>query len=346
MKIKVFHGLVNYGTQSGFFARELRNKGFDAISVVNPDRFKRLTDVELLHGGSFPVKLLRHTYNYLCKLYWLFKYNIFHFYAGSTLFPGQVDLPVIRLLGKKIIMEYLGTDIQGYEVSVQKYKWTNLRAIMTPEQGLIYDKRNHDRYKFEQKYIHKSLVCAPVYSEFVHGSEVLPLAIDIHKFQFSPLPEIKNNVFRIMHAPTHRANKGTDYILDALDRLKTEGFQIEVDLVENILHDSLLEQYKKCHLFIDQIMGGWYGTATIEAMAIGRPVIVCLREEYFQYIDYGKKIPAIHADPENIYDTIKATLESGFDKLLDIGLKSRAFVEEVHALSRVTEKLISIYNKL
>jgi hypothetical protein len=31
---------------------------------------------------------------------------------------------------------------------------------------------------------------------------------------------------------------------------------------------------------IDQIMAGWYGTASIEAMAIGRPVICFIRESY------------------------------------------------------------------
>ena len=59
-KLKVFHGLVNYGMQAGVFANELRNKGIDALSVSNSDSFKRLIDVELPHGGSFFIKIIKH----------------------------------------------------------------------------------------------------------------------------------------------------------------------------------------------------------------------------------------------------------------------------------------------
>ena len=51
-ELRVFHGLVNYGTQAGLFARALREAGVEAISVAFPDPFKRHIDVELLHGGD------------------------------------------------------------------------------------------------------------------------------------------------------------------------------------------------------------------------------------------------------------------------------------------------------
>jgi len=62
-------------------------------------------------------------------------------------------------------------------------------------------------------------------------------------------------------------------------------------LVENISHSELKEKYKECDIFVDQIVGGWYGTASIEAMAIGRPTVCFLRESYFEYIDFGPSIP-------------------------------------------------------
>jgi lipid A disaccharide synthetase len=93
-------------------------------------------------------------------------------------------------------------------------------------------------------------------------------------------------------------------------------------------------------------LGGWYGTASIEAMAIGRPVVVSIREEYFQYIDCKNKVPAILADPDIIYNVLRETLEKGIHHLINKGRESRKFVEEVHDVRKITEKLVDIYEKL
>lgn len=339
---KIFLGLVNYGTQSGLLARGLRERGFEAMSVTFPDQYKRITDIELKHGGSFPIKILRLVSNYILKFKCFFKYDIFHFFYGTSLLPRQLDLPLYRWFGKKVVMEHLGNDIQGYQKSVEQYRWTNVTYMMSAEEGVHYDKQIQARYRFEKKYIDKSLVCSPGYSEFAPASTVLPLAVDLNRFRYTNLPTF-DGCFRIMHAPTHRGFKGTSFIIKAIENLKAEGFQIEFDLVENVSHDELLERYSECHLFIDQILGGWYGTATIEAMATGRPVIVSIRDEYFQYINYGDKIPAIHADPDSIESVLRATLTLGIVELQTIGQNSRKFVEEIHDAKQVVERLIGIY---
>lgn len=339
----MFHGLVNYGTQAGFLAQGLRAEGIDALSVCYHDKFKRKVDTELLHGGGFLIKVCKHFINSICRVFWFFRYNTFHFYYGTTLFPRQWDLPLYRFFGKKVVMEYLGNDVQGYQVSVSKYKWTNINHFIPADQAEAYDRANHKRLRYETEFVDKQLVYAPVNSEFVSGSEVLPLAIDTLDFPFSKM--VLSSPIKIMHAPTHRAFKGTDFILDALERLIQEGEPIEIMLVEGVTHEQLKKKYAECHLFIDQIMGGWYGTASIEAMSIGRPVICSIRKEYFQYIDYGEKIPIIHADPDNIYEAIKKLLRDP-SSLKALGLKSRQFVEEVHELKKVTKRLIQIYNNL
>ena len=115
--------------------------------------------------------------------------------------------------------------------------------------------------------------------------------------------------------------------------------------MENITHSKLKEEYIKCDIFIDQILGGWYGTAAVEAMALGRPVICSIRKSYFKYIDYGEKIPIVHADPDNIYDAIKQMLINR-EKLPEMGVASRKFVEEVHDCKKITKNLIKIYSNI
>ena len=342
-KLKVFHGLVNYGTQAGLFAKGLREKGIDAISVSGPDLFKRQIDVELLHGGNWIEKIVKHSINWIRRFCWFFKYNTFHFYYGTTLFPKQMDLPFYKIFGKKIVFHYLGNDVQGYKISVEKYKWTNMQGFIGNKDPILYDKKIETRLLRETKYANLQLVCAPCYSEFVLNAKVLPLAIDISDYEFHEFP--KNKIPLLIHAPTDRAFKGTDYILKAVDQLKKEGYKFDFQIIENVTHSELMKFYLKCDVFIDQVMGGWYGTAAIEAMALGRPVICSIRKSYFRYISFGDEIPIIHADPDNIYQSIKYVLDNRI-LLPELGKKSRLFVEHHHSLSNLTEDLISYYKQL
>jgi hypothetical protein len=337
--LKVFHGLVNYGTQAGLFAKKLRENGINALSVVYPDMFIRQTDVELLFGGNFIQKVLKHSWNWIRRFYWFFKFNTFHFYYGTTLFPFQLDLPFYRLLNKIVIMEYFGFDVQNYKISVRKYGDRTNIAYMG-KQGVKHDIKIEKRYNFESRYIDLKLVGAPCVSEFVPDSIVIPLAINVTDYTYSlktPADRIK-----ILHAPTHKGNKGTIYITRAIERLISEGFPIGFVLAENLSHSELKNKYIECDIFVDQVLAGWYGTAAVEAMALGRPTVCFLREEYYTYVDFSPKLPIINADQDNIYEVLKELIINK-EKLPAIGLKSRQFVEEIHNLQKITCSLIHTY---
>jgi len=343
---RVFHGFVNYGTQAGFFAKELRRQGVNALSITGFDRFDRLTDVILKHSGkNLFTKVYNVLWNTIFKIKCFFTFDIFHFYYGETLMPSQGDLFFYKFFGKKVVFHYLGFDVQLYQYSVDKYKYSNVKFVFDLTGGAKHDKTVSRRLKFETKYADLQFVCAPCYSEFVPNSIVLPLAIDVSEYQFFPKISDENEEIIIMHAPTSRDNKGTSFILDAVKQLINEGYKLKFVLVENLSHLELKENYKLCDIFIDQIVGGWYGTASIEAMAIGRPVICSIRKEYFKYIDFGSEIPIISAFPDSIYDTIK-NLISNREQFADIGLNGRLFVEKVHNSEKLTEKLISFYENL
>lgn len=341
-RLKVFHGLVNYGTQSGLVAKELRKQGHDAISVTFHDKFKRQTDVELKHGGNAVQKILRHSWNVLFKIKCFFKYDIFHFYYGNTLLSKQIDLPYYRLFGKKVVMEYLGGDIQNYATVVERYNFGQEHRFY--HQAEKHDLKVSKRYHDEKKYIDLELVCSPCYSEYIENSyNVLNLGIDLRKFDFSPLT-IEEKI-KILHAPTDIVFKGSKIIEDAVNQLIEEGFPIEYHRATNVTHDELMQLYKNCTLFIDQISIGWYGTAAIEAMAIGRPTFAFVDEIYFKYINYGSQIPIVNITKENCYDVLKHYVINK-NELMSLSTSSRRYVENIHDIKTITNNLIDYYNKL
>jgi len=345
-KLKVFHGLVNYGTQAGLFAQELRNNEVEAISVVVGDRAKRKTDIELLHGGNLIQKVLKHTWNKIRKFYWFFKYNTFHFYFGHTLFKNQRDLPFYKLFGKKVVMEYLGNDIRHYKTLVERYRLPESHDYYQRMQA--HDNKVASRIKHEKKYLDYNLCCLPNHMDLAKAydyeiKEVLPLALNVSEIKYNPLKKKPNNVpLKILHAPTSRDFKGTTYIESAIEKLKSEGYKLDFKIAEGITHAQLFKEYQQCDIFIDQISVGWYGTAALEAMGMGRPTCAFIDERYFQYIDYAKEIPVINITRENVTDQLRQLLENK-DKLPEIGRKSRSFVEKHHDIRNVTKKLIDIY---
>ena len=332
-EMKVFHGLINYGTQAGLFAKGLRNRGIDAISVVKPDPFKRLSDIELRHGGNFFQKIYKYTLNYLFLFKCMFRYNIFHFYYGQTLLPKQIDLYFYKLTGKKVIFHYLGGDVDTYN-QCENVDYYGRK---------INNKPKLKRLKHETKFASYQFVCAPFYAQFVKNSIVLPLAIDIENFPYYPLQSNLQTI-RILHAPTNRQFKKSDYIESAIEKLIKEGYDIDYVCVSNITHEQLKKEYINAHIIIDQL-NFWYGTVSIEAMALGRPVIAGYESQYFKYIDYGDQIPIINADIQNIYNVLKQTLDNK-SLLPEIGMKSRKFVENIHNLDKLSQQLIQYYEKL
>lgn len=177
-KMKVFHGLVNYGTQAGLFAKELRQQGIQAISVVRADPFKRIADINMRYDLNQKSRIVRQLQRMWILFSAFFKYNVFHFYFGKSLWPFNIDLPLYRLFGKKVFMEYLGTDID---------LWLGKNGVNG--QGRPINRVKLVRRVYRQaKLVNRQLVCAPCYYQYVENSIILPLAFNLSNYQQATPP--------------------------------------------------------------------------------------------------------------------------------------------------------------
>ncbi|GGE05088.1 glycosyltransferase [Psychroflexus salis] len=346
-KLKVFHGLFNYGTQAGLFARELRRKNIYAKSYVIEDNSKRVNDNQLKLGVNFFDRLFFKLINFLKLIYAFFKYNTFHFYFGKTLLPYQIDLPFYRYFKKVVIMEYLGNDIRHYEWIIKRYKLENGHIFV---KNKSHDSRIKSRLKNEFKYIDYSLCCLPTHMEFskqfgFEVNELLPISLDFNDFEFTPILNLENRKIRILHAPTHRVFKGTNYIENAIEDLQKDGYQIDFKIIENVTHAELQKYYKWCDIYIDQISVGWYGTAALEAMAYGKVACAFIDKIYLKYLPKNIKSPVFNIEKSNLKKNLKYLLDNKKD-LHRWGLESRNFVHNNHSISKTSDRLISLYLNL
>ena len=331
-KMKVFHGPVNYGTQAGMLAAGLRSRGIEAISAVESDSFNRKTDIIIGKGYStfYPIRKIQLFFFFLRMFS---HYNIFHFYFGKSLLPNNRDLSLYKLFGKKVVMEYLGTDVDLW----LGYNGVDWRGRPVDRVALT------KRVKRQAKQVDRQITCCTPLYEFVDNSIVLPLALDLEEYTYTPRNN-KTGVLTIMHCPTNRMAKKSDYIEAAIDKLKNEGYVFNYKCVTNVTHAQLKEEYRDSDVVIDQL-NRWYGTVGVEAMALGRPLICTIHPHLCLYDKRFEDMPIINADIKTIYQVLKNVLDGKYD-LERIGRESREFVEKVHSLDVVTDQLIDIYKSL
>lgn len=333
-KKRIFHGIVNYGTQAGFFAEALRKAGYEAISVTYADEYKRKIDIDISQTCNSSISIVRKYKRLKLLLSFFFKYDIFHFYFGRTLLPHNIDAPFYRIFGKKVLMEYLGTDVD---------LWLGLNGV--DWRGRPVDRvKLVKRVKKQANQFERQLVCGPQYYEFVDNSIIVPLAIDINDYSYHPLKIKDGHVLTIMHCPTDRKAKKSDYIEAALEKLKSDGYIFEYKCVTGVTHEQLKIEYLSSDIVIDQL-NQWWGTASIEAMALGRPVIAGYHPHLCHYDSRYENLPIINADIYNIYDVLKDVLDGKYN-LEKLGEASRKYVERTHDVEVLTRQLIEIYESL
>jgi hypothetical protein len=143
-------------------------------------------------------------------------------------------------------------------------------------------------------------------------SSFLPYSVSWDDIE--PAPPTPGTRLKIVHAPTNREAKGSEFILTALERLqKSHPQAIEVCLVENVPHRQAIEIYRSADLVIDQIVVGWYGGFAVETMKMGKPVIarIALEDLHFipQAMAHDVQRTIINADPTSLYAVLVRCVE-------------------------------------
>lgn len=337
-KMRILHAPYNIAAQSSVLSRAQRKLGAKSdVLVWNQNMFNYECDFNLnLNKKREITKIFLKILTFFRVV---FKYNIFHFSYGESLWPYNLDLPIYRLLGKKIVMGYYGSDVIQTDI-VQRYTlWTD-QDIKN-----IYPRANDNAKRAKLQKI-SSLVDQTTISDYSllpysPKSKVTRIAINIEGFPYVGA-KAHHGKIKIIHAPSNRDVKGTKFILAAVERLKKEKYPIEFILVENKPNTEAIKIYRGADIVIDEVKQGPYGVLALECMALGKPVL-CYRNRHFAH--YYKNLPVVSTNPENIYQKLVELIKNPKRREI-LGRKGRQYVEENHDSIIIAEKLIRLYGRL
>ena len=288
----------------------LRRRGVDARLVVfERYRLHPEADWSLDLSGSL---LRRQPAQWAAFARLLPRTDVFHFHFGLTLVPKRLQFPLLRAARKKSVMHYLGSDIRG----------------KTPEE-LAYG-----------KHADAQVVGSFDAIRWVPEAEVIPPGVDLERIR--PEPQSDRSRPLIVHAPSSRRRKGTEHVLAAV-----AGLEADLELVEGLHHDEAFERYRAADIVVDQLNAGWYGLFAIEAMALGKPVVTFLHDEAVRRSEeaFGTTVPIVSATAETLREALRP-LVADAARRRELGAASRAYVEQVHDVEQVADRLLDLYRRL
>ena len=91
---------------------------------------------------------------------------------------------------------------------------------------------------------------------------------------------------------------------------------------------------------MDQILFGWHGKVSLELMAMGRPVVCYLNDEWVTR--YRPDLPIINANPHNLVEVLRKTIED--DALRErLSREGVEYVQRYHDVERIMDQCLEIY---
>ena len=322
--MKILHLPYSTGGNSWGLACGERAIGLDSkVLTIDKNWLNYPTDICLNIDVKERYKL---PYN-IIKLFNAFlkvrnKYDVFHFNSGASLIDfSRYKMPLFELpyypKDKKIIFTYNGCDIR------QKYPTMKRVTFAACHEKECYsgvcnsgkiDEIRRQKIKIVEKYAHHIFALNPDLLYFLpEKATFLPYTVARWE-EIERVDKPIDNVINIVHSPTNRVTKGSKFIIDAVTELQKKYTNINLIMVEKMPHNEALEVYRNAHIIIDQVLIGWYGGFAVEAMKMGKPVGVFIREEDLKFLPDGMakdlKDAVINMNPFTIKETLELYLQN------------------------------------
>lgn len=350
-----------------YYALALRKKNYRCQTVMNsyfssinkPDDFDRYLP-EYAFGRLEFIYYLSKDFegiaSYFCFIRMIFDFDVFHFsFFGGPLHNTilkNTEAQMIRWCGGKTVVLPYGADMYAYSRVLNK-SWTHTLLTHYPYFG-----KNEQEIDRQVKYWsrHADAIIAGMQIDGLGRWEALPFraeCIDVEAWKPKKTysqSDGKNGTVFIVHAPNHRFIKGTEYLLDAVEKLKEkDGLKVEVIIIEkmqNTVVKQILEE--KADILFDQLILG-YAMFAIEGFASGLPVVTNLENEdyvrVFRRYSYLNECPAVSASHETLYIVLKKLVtRPGLRETL--GRASRKYAEKYHSFKTVQSLFEKLYDKI
>lgn len=339
-----------------FMREAMARRGYEARTIVH--------DVYAIHepadfdevlarpGASFPVRAARALLGpYVVFTRALFRFDVFHvFFDGGFLLTTPLRLFEVQLLhvaGKKVVAMPYGSDVAApshmHSLTLRNALAANYPHLARTEADTL----RRIRYFSERA---DFVVACIMHLETLPRWDLLTThyyPIDTEAWQ--PVePAERSGAVTVVHAPNHRALKGTEFLVAACEELAREGVPVELRLLEGLPNREVKRVLAESDILAEQFIIG-YALTAIEAMSLGKPVLSNLHDNYyyeaFRLYTGLDECPIIDTPIDRIKENLRALVEDP-ERRRALGAAGRRYVERFHSYESAGQMWEAIYGHI
>jgi len=357
MKIKLLFAAVDIGWRIPLYSSYLQDHFKEKIKIESfvkykvPDSQYKAKYTYQYNFPSYP-SLIQWFLAFWIFIRSLFRYSHFYFLSGETLLTRKLrpmELRIYKILGKKVIFHFVGSDIRDPDFIRWKANHINDYLLDPPgrEKSKAWQKK---LIADAEKYADQIFVSTPDLLELCPSAQYFPLVLDDEKFLSElKLASNKDSFFKsdkvkILHAPSNSEIKGSKHIDETIEKLKgkidfeyinAKQLNLDSGTTYPVSRYQLFQLYQEADIVIDQMIIGWYGAQSIEAVLSQCKVICYIDEELKSHLD--KNCPIVSSDVNQLEEVISSLVNS--KQTIDEKTSNEWFIQH-HKLENIGSILI------
>ncbi|MBU1281933.1 MAG: hypothetical protein KJ989_14165 [Gammaproteobacteria bacterium] len=290
--------------------------------------------------------LLHRLLGVVVLLYAAIRFDAFIFIYGQTITNSRFELWLLRQMGRKIVFFGVGSDTRPPYVDGGLFP--GIAEDDLPDPAILgrLARERKQRLRIQEFYA-DFWINAPASAQFHERRYINWSAIGVPKKIVVPssLEDRTSSVVRILHSPSNALAKGTPLILEAIERLRIKGYEIELILIQDMPNARVLEELARCDFIIDQLysdapMAGF----SAEAAFFGKPAVIGgYFSNWIGSLDSASVPPSLFVAPEEIQEAIERLISDA--KLrLELGERAKLFVTERWNVRGVAARFLRLLN--
>jgi hypothetical protein len=255
--------------------------------------------------------------------------DAFIFGGGETFFRRR-DLTLLRLLRKRVVVVFVGSD---HRPPYLNGRW--VRSMPDREsEALVEDIRTvHDRVRAAEQFA-DVIVASGASAQFHRRPFVQILAVGTpSRFPSAPVdpkpdPCFRGRGVRILHSPSNPASKGSDLVRAAVAAVRAGGHEIDYVELSGRPHSDVLDCLRECDMVVDEVFSDApMAMFAAEAAFFAKPALVTGYYAEMVPIEMAAELvpPTLFSMPDRLqHDLFR--LVSDEDFRLNLGQRAQAFL--------------------
>jgi hypothetical protein len=371
--LRILHAPSVVGGNATTLSRTLNQLGFPSISVAYEDhRFSYNPDVVLWkrNHGTIAKEIIRISSVFRAAL----GYEVIHFNFGTTMampslpisvstvswklklarevhyllseFLQILEVRLLSLLKRRVVITYQGDDARQGDKSLEIFDESIALHVESDYYNFRTDQIKRRRIRRLSRLTSAIYFVNPDLAHFLPSTaKFIPYSHIVIEGTDPTEKHRVSNMVHVVHAPSHRAAKGTDVIVEVLNKMQTNGYPIEFTLIENVAHTDIAELLIDADLLIDQLHAGWYGGIAVEALCRRVPVMTYLRDSDFSVLpsQLTEDIPIISVNRDNLEESVAGFIGLNDTDLVALQESGVQFASKWHSPEKVAREYAQRY---